>query len=220
MFTTVGSLQAPSVNIDTLQVGDRVMRRARVPVLSARGLRADGMLGVDWLKGERLVLDMINSRLEIRKPGRSPMSQGATVVPARLRSGQLTIIDADLNGRGNISCLVDSGSEVTIGNSRLRELAALRNPGFERELSTITLIDVSNRSFEAQWGYLPFVRVGGVQFGNLPVAFADPPLFRLWNLDRTPAVMLGMDIIRQFARVEMDFSQRRVGFTVLEAQRA
>jgi predicted aspartyl protease len=218
VYTTAGSSEFPSVLTDTLQVGDRVMRRANVPVLSAAGLRGDGILGVDWLKGERLILDLLNERLEIRKPGRAPMSSGATVVPARLRSGQLTIIDADLNGRGRISCLIDSGSEVSMGNQLLRELAHRDNPSFEKDLQPITMVDAANRAFEAQYGFLPFVRIGGVQFGNLPVAFADTPLLRLWGLERSPAIMLGMDIIRQFARVEMDFSQSRVGFTVLEAR--
>jgi predicted aspartyl protease len=220
VFTTAGSTEAASVVAQTLQVGDRVMRRAQVPVLSPAGLRGDGILGVDWLKGERLILDLLNERLEIRKPGRAPMSAGATVVPARLRSGQLTIIDADLNGRGRISCLIDSGSEISMGNRHLRELAHRDNPSFEKDLQPITMVDAANRSFEALYGFLPFVRIGGVQFGNLPVAFAETPLLQLWNLDRVPALMLGMDIIRQFARVEMDFSQARVGFTVLEPNRA
>jgi hypothetical protein len=195
------------------------MRRANVPVLSAAGLRADGMLGVDWLKGERLILDIANQRLEIRKPGRGSLA--GTVVPARLRSGQLTIIDADMNGRGHINAMIDSGSEVTMGSPQLRVLAGLHDPLFERDLQPISMIDASNRVFTGQYGFLPFVRIGGVQFGNLPIVFTSKTdVIDLWGLTGQPTVILGMDVLRQFSRVELDFSQSKVGFTVLETKRA
>ena len=137
-----------------------------------------------------------------------------------MRSGQLTIIDADLNGRGQISAMIDSGSEVSIGNSLLRQLAGRQNPKFEDEMQTIGLIDASNRTFDGEYGYLPFIRIGGVQFGNVPVVFSNTPLLRLWGMEKQPSIMMGMDLLRQFAKVELDFSQSRVGFTVLEAKRA
>lgn len=219
VYTTVGPVETPSAHVDLLQVGDRVMRRANVPVLPVTGLRADGMLGVDWLKGERLILDIANRRLEIRKPGRA--GPAGTVVPARMKSGQLTIVDADMNGRGRINAMIDSGSEVTMGSPELRLLAAQHNPTFERELQPISMIDASNRTFMGQYGFLPFVRIGGVQFGNLPIVFTNKTsVIDLWGMANQPTVILGMDVLRQFSRVELDFSQSKVGFTVLEAKRA
>ncbi len=219
VHTMVGPIQSPSVQLASLQVGDRFQRNLNVPVMSTPGLRAAGILGVDWLKGERLSIDFLKERLEIRKPGRAQM-ETATIVPARLRSGQLTIIDADLNGRGRISAMIDSGSEVSIGNNLLRVLATERSPRFEEDMMEVSLIDASNRTFTGEMGFLPFVRIGGVQFGNLPVVFAQTPLLKLWGMEEQPSIMLGMDILRQFSKVEMDFSQSRVGFTVLEARRA
>ena len=219
VYTMTGAQETPTVMLDALQVGDRVQRRLTVPVLPTLGLRADGVLGVDWLKGERLTIDFMKERLEIRKPGRDTMASGGSVVPARLRSGQLTIIDAEMNGRGTINAMIDTGSEVSIGNDLLRALAGRENAKFEDEMRFVDLVDASNRQFKGELGYLPFVRIGGVQFGNLCVVFASSmPLLKLWGMDKQPSVMMGMDVMRQFAKVEMDFGQSKVGFTMRKAQ--
>ncbi len=214
IHTMLGPVETPSAVVDRLGVGDRVQRGVHVPVLPNGGVNADGLLGVDWLKSQRLTLNIDSERLEIRRPNRRPMGAGATIVPARLRHGQLTIIDADMNGRGRVNCMIDSGSEISVGNRELRAMAASRSDHFERKIQTITLVDAANRTFDGQLGYLPFVRIGGVQFGNLPVVFADSPLLKMWQLEGQPTLMLGMDILVQFSRVELDFDQSRVGFTL------
>lgn len=214
--TMLGPAETPSAIVDQLVVGDRVLKNLTVPVLPNGGVQADGLLGIDWLKGQRLILDMEGDRLEIRKT-RSAMQAGATIVPARLKHGQLTIVDADVNGRGRLNCLIDSGSEVSVGNSHLRLLAASRSDRFEKSIQNITLVDAVNRTFPAEMGYLPFVRIGGVQFGNLPVVFAESKLLTLWGIDQEPSLMMGMDVLKEFSRVEMDFGQSKVGFSLANA---
>ncbi len=217
IHTLLGPVEVPSAQLDRLQVGDRTQSNLTVPVLPDGGVTgADGILGIDWLKGQRLTLDMLGDRLEIRKT-RVAMYTGSTVVPARLRHGQLTIIDADVNGRGRLNCMIDSGSEVSVGNTLLRTLASSRSDKFEKSIQTIDLIDAANRRFQGQMGYLPFVRIGGVQFGNLPVVFADSGLLTMWGIEKEPSLMLGMDILVQFSRIEMDFGQSRVGFSLANA---
>lgn len=216
IHTMLGPAETPSALVDELVVGDRVLKRINVPVLPNGGVAVDGMLGIDWLKGQRLILDMEGDKLEIRKT-RSAMQAGATIVPARLKHGQLTIIDADVNGRGRLNCMIDSGSEVSVGNSHLRTLASSRSDKFEKSITTIMVIDAVNRRFPAQLGYLPFVRIGGVQFGNLPVVFAESPLLALWGIEKEPSLMMGMDVLKEFSKIEMDFGSSRVGFSLAQA---
>ncbi len=216
IHTMLGPADTPSAIVEELMVGDRVLKRLNVPVLPNGGVAVQGMLGIDWLKGQRLILDMEGDKLEIRKT-RSAMQAGATIVPARLKHGQLTIIDADVNGRGRLNCMIDSGSEVSVGNRHLRALAASRSDKFEKSVVTITVIDAMNRKFPAQLGYLPFVRIGGVQFGNLPVVFAETPLLALWGIQDEPSLMMGMDVLKEFSKIEMDFGMSRVGFSLAQA---
>ena len=47
---------------------------------------------------------------------------------------------------------------------------------------------------------------------DLPVSFADSQAFRALGLQERPALLLGMDGLALFDRVEIDFPNRRVVF--------
>jgi hypothetical protein len=54
--------------------------------------------------------------------------------------------------------------------------------------------------------------VAGVDIANLPVAFADAAPFKHFGLTDKPALLLGMDALRLFRRVKIDFPNREVRF--------
>ena len=51
-----------------------------------------------------------------------------------------------------------------------------------------------------------------VNITDLPVTFADNYAFKALNLEKKPAILLGMDAMSLFDRVMIDFTNRRVGF--------
>ena len=214
--TVAGARRRQSVLVDRLQVGARTHRKVRAPVLPVAGLKADGVLGVDWLKGQRLVLGFADDRLEITRSKADKPSDSSVVVPARRKSGQLTIVDADLAGE-RISAIVDSGSEVSLGNFALRELARRKDRTFKPG-APVGLISVAGERFEGEAGFLPWVRLGGLQMGAVPVVYADSHVFRLWGLERSPALILGMDLLRQFDAVALDFGRSAVRFDAIALQ--
>ena len=60
--------------------------------------------------------------------------------------------------------------------------------------------------------------VGGVTFQNVPVAFSDVPPFARFGLAKTPALLLGMDVLRLFRRVNIDFANREIRFALPKPQ--
>ena len=54
--------------------------------------------------------------------------------------------------------------------------------------------------------------MGDLRIANVPMAFADLHIFDLWSLNNRPAALIGVDILRLFARVELDFGAGRVLF--------
>jgi hypothetical protein len=54
------------------------------------------------------------------------------------------------------------------------------------------------------------IRLGGIDINDMPVAFADVHPFAKLGLTDKPAVLLGMDALRLFDRVSVDFPNRRV----------
>lgn len=214
VHTVVGVRQRPIVMLDQLQVGRRNRKNVRAPALPIKGADVDGVLGVDWLKGQRLVLDFKGQRMEITKSRHDESQPGkVVVVPARRRKGQLTIVDADLSGR-RISAIIDSGAQGTLCNGRLRDLvlAQERRKGRVEPPRIVKMETVAGESFTGESLFLPFLRLGGLHLGNVPVTYADMHVFKIWDLEDSPALVLGMDLLQQFEQVALDFGRSQVRF--------
>lgn len=214
VHTVVKSQVRPTVVIDRLQLGTRSQRRVKVPALDLVGSDdVDGILGVDWLKGQRLVLNFKNHELEVMAPIAETSHDGQIVVPARRRSGQLTLIDADVGG-SRISAMIDSGSELSLGNAALRRMVTASGSVHADKFQRIYITSVVGETFPADLLYVPFMRLGGLNIGNVPVAFAETQVFELWDLHKTPAIILGMDLLTQFNAVALDFGRSTVRFDI------
>lgn len=214
LHTVAKVAMRPSVIVDRLQLGERAQRRVTVPALNLAGADdVDGVLGIDWLKGRRLLLDFKAKVLEILAPISEQSRMGRVVVPARRRSGQLTMIDADVGG-AQISAMIDSGSELSLGNQALRNLVAKSRSVHATDFRRVSITTVVGETFPGDMLYVPFMRLGGLTIGNAPVVFADTHVFQLWDLHDKPAVILGMDLLTQFDAVALDFGRSTVRFDV------
>lgn len=214
VHTVVGVRKRPLVTLDHLQIGPRTRRNVRAPALPIKGMEVDGVLGVDWLKGQRLTLDFKQSRMEITRSREDQAEPGkVVVVPARRRHGQLTIVDADLSGR-RISAIIDSGAQGTLCNSKLRDIVRMdeAKKGRVEAPRAVRMETLAGESFTGETVFLPFLRLGGLHLGNVQVTCADMHVFDIWNLKDTPALVLGIDLLSQFEQVALDFGRSRVRF--------
>lgn len=214
VHTVVGVRQRPIVTLDRLQVGPRDRRRVRAPALPIKGPEVDGVLGVDWLKGQRLVLDFKNRKLEITRSRQDESEAGkVVVVPARRRHGQLTIVDADLGGK-RISAIIDSGAQGTLCNQPLRALVRAQEArkGEPSPPRLVRMESLAGETFIGESVFLPFLRLGGLHLGNVQVTHADMHVFDIWGLKDSPALVIGMDLLAQFEQVSLDFGRSQVRF--------
>ena len=211
--TMVGSHPRPTARVDRLEIAGKAQKRINIPVLPMPSQESRGVLGVDWLKARRLVLDFKGKSLEIAPPKLEISSPNRVVVPARRRSGQLTMVDADMSG-APISAMIDSGSQVSIGNAALRHLLNRTDAG-RTHVEQIELTSLVGEKFIGEMGYLPFLRLGGLTLGNVPVVFAEASVFELWDLSKKPAIILGVDLLAQFNAVALDFGRSTVRFDIV-----
>jgi hypothetical protein len=216
VHTTVGVRTRPSVMIDSLNVGSRTRKDVRAASMPALGPQVDGVLGVDWLVGQRLTLDFKRKSLEISRSHYDESRENHVVVPARKRQGQLTIVDADLSGH-RINAMVDSGSQATICNAPLRDLVELieHHRGQPRTPMPVKLESLVGEPFNGVMFYLPFLKLGGLTLGNVPTVYADAHIFDLWGLKKQPAIVLGMDLLTQFNAVALDYGRSEVRFDLV-----
>lgn len=203
-----GSASVDTVIIPSLQVSTVRGSRIEAPTLFAANLGAPGLLGVDTLKNHAVVIDFDSNTMTVRpstkRIGRYKPVPGEIVVTARSLLGQLVVTDADYRGH-QVRVILDTGSVVSMGNLALQRRA--QTSGVPQAIS---LLGVTGASMSAPYTQIADVRIGQVIFHSLPVAFADAAPFRRLGLDRRPAILLGMDALKQFRRVEIDFANHEV----------
>ena len=186
------------------------MAAFEAPLLSEQHLGAVGMLGIDSLQNKRVILDFRAMRLSISDAPRPTKAEtDEIVVTARRRLGQLILVDAEAEDQ-KVYVIVDTGSAVSIGNPALRRRLAQR--GRLGAVVPISITSVTGRETPADYGAVRSIRIGSVTLKNMPIAFADAQVFHRLGLDDRPSLLLGMDALRLFDRVSIDFANRNVRF--------
>jgi hypothetical protein len=216
LHDTAGVQQVQTAVIGRLSVGGREILAIDAPMLPVSGLGADGMLGIDSLSGQTIVLD---PRGRIFQSGPSagdaveePAGFGSEtiVVQGRRRFGQLILVDAESHGEP-IYVVLDSGAQNTIGNAALRALIAEDRRGKGRPVLD-QVISVTGRETPAEIDLISSIRLGEITIGHVPIAFADLHTFAHLGLANAPAMLLGMDVLREFRSISVDFRRHRAVF--------
>lgn len=201
--------QTESVKVGRLTVGHRELVNLKAPVLQLANLGALGMLGIDAVADQRLVMDFRNKQMILTKTVRQEMDAGVLVVQAKSKYGQLLLVDSEVEGIP-LYVIIDTGSEVTIGNNAMRNFLARRRATQE------DLVDVAGETAKVDLGLLPELHIGKIIVRNEQVAYADLYVFEHLGLHGKPSLLLGMSTLKKCAKVSIDFPAREVRF-VLEA---
>ena len=213
MLHSTGSAQlAHTVHINTLRVGTSTIHDISAPALPERFLGGDGMLGIDALIDQRLTIDFDKRTVIVQDAQKRDQSAGPgeVVIVARRRKGQLILTQAHTSGT-QIAAVIDTGTEVTVGNSALRAKLLRRN---RNPVMTTTLISVTGDMIAADLVAVPEIHIGDLVMHNVLIAFSDVPPFKLFGLADEPAILLGSDILSSFRKVSLDFRRRKVRFTL------
>ena len=210
MHSMAGVGQVATVVVPRLTLGGGTRDPLDAPALDEANLGARGLLGVDSLKGRRVVMDFRNGTFAIADGRtREPVDPGTIVVNARSRYGALVLVDADVGGIP-ITVIVDSGAQSSVGNLALRRM--LERRGRVRDFVPTALIDVTGTALPADAAIVNGIRIGGFKMNTVAIAFADAHPFARFELLGRPAMLLGMDTLLSFRRVSVDFAQRKVRF--------
>lgn len=210
-----GSELAPTVKAPPINLGQITLLGQDLPVLPRERLGVDGLLGVDALQKRRLIMDFGARRLEIlggrEGPPRSVRTRD-TYVPARDRFGRLVVIDASAND-ADIGAFVDSGAGMSIANPAMAR--AIRARGDWRSpTQSVPIYGVTSHQSVGEVRVLETLRLGGLRFINVPLIVADLDLFSHWGMADRPTLLVGINVLRLFSRIEMDYSRRRMMFRV------
>ncbi len=197
------------VDIGSLSVGRHQVFDLVSPVLSRANVGADGILGLDSLQDLRVLLDFREESIAVEDvSGKRGAQRGfEIIVRARKELGQLLITDALVEGI-RATVIIDTGAQGSLANNALRERIRTKRA------QEVTTTDVNGISLIGQLSVMRSLTIGGLSLSNVPLAFADAPAFEALGLKDKPVLALGMDHLRMFDRVAIDFANRRVLFDV------
>jgi predicted aspartyl protease len=209
------------VRIERLEMGGLICPHLQVPVLPRSMLGVDGFLGLDVLDRHRVIFDFRARTLTVTR------SQGffsslfarsnEAVVHTLGRSGRLRASDCLVDGV-RAAAFIDTGAEVSVINPALYAELQRRAPTRQVVLGREGLYGVTGGSILGIVTNIDQIRLDELGLTYTTVVVAPLEVFEMWGLSRQPALLFGMDCLRRFARVTIDYGRKQLRFEVATAR--
>lgn len=195
-----------AVRAESLSVGSLKTGVLEMPVIEPVALgNSAGLLAANELKRHRVVLDFTRNRYEVSN-SRAGFPTGSVRLRARLRFGHLVETPCRI-GRIMARCIIDTGAEYTLINEAMLEK-------LRPDKRTIVVAE-NTEVFGATAGVitgavvrLPPIKLDELQFVQSAALAVDAHVFAVWGLSDTPAVVLGMNVLRACDLIAIDFPQK------------
>lgn len=208
LHSVTGESQIETANVPMLDITARQVRNVDAALLDSEHMGADGILGLDSLRSQRVLFDFRKQTLTIVPADTHvPEDKDTIVVTARVRNGRLILTQAHAENIP-LTLVIDTGAQVSIGNMQLRK--KLSRGGRAKRNGPVELQSVTGEKIMGEYTIVRELEVGGITLKNMPVVFADSHAFRRLGLDDKPALLLGMNALRSFDRVSIDFARKKL----------
>lgn len=210
----VVTIPAQTVKIKNIAFGPVSIDHLIVPVLPRALLQADGYLGLDAVDGYRVTFDFKNKELVV---GSSHHTQvlgwqppGVALIDLQGKFGHLRAMNCRAD-RVRTTAFIDTGAQISVGNSRLFDALVEQSPTYFK-LDTVPLTGITGGVIHGRLATIEKIQVGPVTFEPCNIVIADLQIFDLWGLTDTPAILIGMNFLRQFAHVSVDYRRKELVF--------
>jgi predicted aspartyl protease len=213
LATISGRYQVNSFFINSISTASVNLQGVEAPGLERANLGAYGLLGIDSLEDNRVHLDFVHQTMDVlpsrKTRGKTKLENGMIVVQARRKAGRMILSSARIDGI-KVDIILDTGAQSSMANVALRDKLRRRHRVFD--YIPVKMRSVTGTILNGDYTQIREIEVGGLIIKDMPMTFADNYAFTALNLQDRPAILLGMDALKLFDRVLIDFSNRRVGF--------
>lgn len=204
-----GAQVVPTVAVERVSAGDLVLEHQRLPVAYALGNDVDGVLGVDGFANKRVLVDFVHHKVEIRSSRSVVALPDVKPVRTRFKFGLLMIAPGHIGG-AQVSAVIDTGSEYTLGNTALHDALQLHEQENRSDLT-----EVMGQTLTKQFGarhLLKNLEVADTRTRLVNVVFGAFYMFKLWDLDKEPTLVLGMDLMGGLDTLVIDYGRHEIQF--------
>jgi predicted aspartyl protease len=210
----VRAVKAQAVTIRELSFGLVRYQSLVVPTLPRSTLGADGYLGLDTLDGHRVTFDFKNHTLQVGAPHSRLSALLVRDNEARIRtvgsSGHLRALNCLVDGV-RAAAFIDSGADLSAGNRALFDALASRSPAYG-DLGRISLVDVTGGETSGSVTLVKKIQIMKLELTDCPLVIADFKVFDMWGLTQRPALLFGMNFLRRFSKVSIDYGLKELRF--------
>lgn len=211
LIGTISTKGVETVRLSALGVGRKTIEDLPAVLLDADHVGAAGILGIDTLRGHRVIFDFANDSISIGQPGRaSADKEYEIIVRAKRKQDRMVISNARIDGV-KVSLIIDTGSNYSIGNTVLRDRLQA-----DATLGYAGIMDVTGTQSNSDVVMVDMMQIDSLRLAKSVLLIQDSPAFAELGLDDKPAVLLGMNHLRAFARMSVDFTRREVAFDLAE----
>jgi hypothetical protein len=167
------------------------------------------VLGADTFAGRRLEFDFTGGRLNAG-PAPAALPATFTAVAAETVHRTFFIIPATVGGVA-VRALVDSGARATLANRKLMQAMGYAEDDARLKAESGPA-GATGHVMRTWTGAAADLTVGGERLAGQKLVFAELPVFAPLGLDEGPSLLLGIDSLRRFGAVALDYTRAEVQF--------
>jgi hypothetical protein len=195
-----------TVSVDTLRVGDVLIRGSRLPILTDALGGAEGVLGTEALADRRVYIDFVHDLIVIARSHGQRAPPGFLTVPFDYSHGHLLVAEVYV-GSVRAKAIIDTGGQVTVANLALRDGLQHRS----QEQSSVEMVEGVTADIQQGEGRsAPPVRFGPLEVRMQRMTFADMSIFQYWHLTDEPALLVGMDVLGTLDTLIIDYRRHEL----------
>lgn len=199
-----GTATVSSVAINRLKVGEITLEHQLLPVIEPSVFAdADGILGVEGLEKACLHADFINQSVAITRNGCPSFRKSWPRVKADLHFGRLAVVKGRFR-KTAVRAIIDTGAARSLGNQALLRALELEQQA-EEPLNATQVLGATEQRLPGSMIGAPPLYFGEVKIADIQITFGDFEVFRLWNFDDEPAILVGMDVLGTSDALMIDY---------------
>jgi predicted aspartyl protease len=202
-----GSAVVGAIHVESLLVGDLLMRSVVLPIVPDALGGADGVLGTEGLLDKRIEIDFRNDRITIRRSHFSRAPEGYVTVPLQISGNRLLTTDAYV-GSIRVTAIIDTGAQSSVANLALREALMRRRRHYS--FSKDQIIDATDALAPGEGTGVPTISLGDIQIWGAHITLGDMHIFEVWKMTRKPAILIGMDALGRVDVLIIDYRRREL----------
>ena len=200
-----GSAIVPTVQVDSLTVGDLDVTSATLPIVADALGGAEGVLGIAGFSDKRIDIDFLHDRITIVRSHGQHAPIGFITLPLE-RSGPGLLMVPGSVAQVHVHAVIDTGAERSIGNEALRRALVSRHAqGTPDKIYDVTTHVQGGEMFES-----PPIMLGKIEIRGARITYGEVRIFEHWHLTHEPALLIGMDALGLLDALIIDYRRHEL----------